>query len=318
MGSVSGRRNASKACGRLPPTEQVTPHQGGENDAGLIEVAVTELVTLASVEEATEPLEAPSSQDRIVEAARGDSQEGTSFWNGLQCPPHVGRIGWEDDPRRSSLLGSTHDSLRRWAHEGDRPLSRVGRFRSDGCSGNVVTDDVDGLPFEAQRAREWRQLAISKIHQDEFVAEQSPSPMGQRSAQGSLARARRGRQDDGAPATFKSPRVNDQKLVGVVRNAPVETPLEKRHRHPDRERFEGRPVVEEEQRLLTPPTAEPPRRSDPDMEIRETARVLDRVIGVQKGKAVDDVSNGCRQASHEGPCTEADGPRVEPLGEFLS
>ena len=182
-------------------------------------------------------------------------------------------------------------------------------------------NDLDRLVLQADRSRQRDDVAVLRIEQRQLVRQQTPAAERKRSAQGALARPGRGRQEQGFAASLEDGRVNNQELMAVAGDAPVESPLE--HRKPliSRQRRKARFVVDAEYHLRGDPLAQTLRSIDADAEVCKACDILDGVVRVVERDAVGHGVQAGANAGDDGARAKAQATSVQVLpqragGEF--
>ena len=115
--------------------------------------------------------------------------------------------------------------------------------------------------------------------------------------------------------------MNNQELMAVAGDAPVESPFE--HGKPliSRQRREGRFAIDVEDHLRRDPATQTLRPFDADAEVRKARPILDGVVRVVKRDAVNHGVQAGANAGDDGPRAQAQAISVQMLpqragGEF--
>ena len=277
--------------------------QVGERLHRVVELAVGELAAIAAVDQVGHHLEAALAVNVVVERLLGQVQAGAGLAHRRE---HGGRrrdIAGEDDPPRYGGLVHPPDAIVGRADQRDGAFCRVvNRGRHHGV-GPVGADDVDRRVLEVDRPRHAVDRARDEVDQRQFVGQEPPAAADEPGAQRALARAGWRREDRCPPAFFDHGGVDDQELVRVRCDAPVEAPLQHRVRLAKRQRPERGPIVEVEEDLRSDPAPQASRGGDADVEVGEIVRRSERELAVHPRNGVR--HRGQRRADAGGERREA-------------
>ena len=174
-------------------------------------------------------------------------------------------------------------------------------------------NDLDRLVFQTDRSRQRDDVAVLRIEQRQLVRQQTPAAERKRSAQGALARPGRGRQEQGFAAALEDSRGNNEVLMAVAGDAPVESPFE--HRKPliSRQRRKARFAVDAEHHLLSDPPTQTLRSIDADAEVCKACDILDGVVRVMERDAVNHGVQAGANAGDDGSCAQAQATSLQLL-----
>src|SRR5258705_3201501 len=122
------------------------------------------------------------------------------------------------------------DAFRRRLHVGDRALDGIVHRRAERRIGSKPPDRIDRRVFQADRTRQWDDVTGGKLEQCELVGHQPPATGDQSGTQGALARSGWPRKYERGAVSLYRRRMNNQILVAVAADAPVESPFQHRER----------------------------------------------------------------------------------------
>src|SRR5688572_28158693 len=124
------------------------------------------------------------------------------------------------------MLTRPRDALRRRFHVSDRSFDGIGRNRAEYSIWSKPLDHIDGFVLKTHRTSERDNRATVSCDQGQFVGKQSPPSADQSGAKRALTGARWRGQDRCPPAALDRRCMNDQVLISLGVDAPIQTTLE--------------------------------------------------------------------------------------------
>src|SRR5208282_3131231 len=161
------------------------------------------------------------------------------------------------------------------------------------------------------------QPAARRIEQGKFIRQQPPASCQHGSAERALPRARRACEDGGAPGLFDHGGMENQELMGIAVNAPVEAPLGPGQSDPPGKRFERAPAVGQEPGLRLPPRPPAGRRRHTDAKVADLAFVARRKVRIGETEILDETADRRVQPEHKWADPRAQSGTAEPLAQLI-
>src|SRR5437870_9787410 len=110
--------------------------------------------------------------------------------------------------------------------------------------------------------------------------------------------------------------MENQKLMGMVVNAPVQPPFGPRHSDPSRKCLERACSVGPESGLRLPPGPPAGSRRQPDAEIADLAFATDRKVRIGEAEIRDETADRGTQPEHKRADPDAQSGSAEPLAQL--
>ena len=255
-------------------------------------------MTFTAVDQTRESFEAIPAMQAVVEGVIDQLHERGSFGKGAERGRIAALETGQHDPAWSRNLGRTVDVRGRGPDVSYGSLQRVVNDLPDDGLRPEYSDQIDRFILEADWPRYRNDGYCIEINDRQFIGQQSPPPRNKSCAKRALARARRRGKKQSAPVTLDHRRVDDQILMAVRGDRPVQTPLEQGKCLVARERLERRCAIEMEYRFWADPATNSPSALDRQVEIGEGIGRDDLMRGVVEIDApLDDLEGGSNRGN---------------------